>query len=115
MNDEIRRRILARRSVLVAAALATTTTTECKPRPCLEPAIDPSWDSGATAPTPCLSAPLRPCLEIEGPPPDAGAPAPDASREGGTITLAPMDIVADAGATKAPTPGPLVCLSRVRR
>ena len=102
--DETRRRILARRKALVAAAIVTTTTA-C-PRACLKYGAP-----DAAAPAPCLTAtaPLV-CLKPRATPPvDAGAAADagaqdGAAREGGGITLTPIDIVSgDAGA-------PVVCL-----
>lgn len=120
MNDETRRRILARRSAFAAAALAVSASNTACPRPCLEPP-PVSTDAAAPLPTPCLSAPPHVCLEMMPPQDDdAGAPSADAGADaakgadaGKHVTLAPMDIVPDSGA-HFPSPPPLVCLSKRR-
>lgn len=104
-DDDVRRRILARRSVMIAAALATSTTACPKSEPCLS--VDPRYDAAAD-PRPLV------CLSQVYVPPDAGSAPADASatdaapREGG-IVLAPLDIVHDSGA-----PVPVPCLSTPR-
>ena len=122
-------RILARRSAFVAAAALTANCDRCTsahPGACLSVAIQDDADTNTdTIPLPrpsiCLSAP--PNLPVE----DA-APADASSKEGGPITLKPIDVnVGDSGVTPPPTPclsvaiptptttpAPHVCLRRLR-
>ena len=105
MDDDIRRRILSRRSVLIAAALATSTTACPKSEPCLS--IAQQLDSGA-------SPELQPRVGLSQVyiPPDAGTPASiaDSGATEGGIKLPPMDITPDAG----PPPTPRPCLTIMR-
>lgn len=114
-------RILARRGAFVAAALAAACD-RCgdKPQPCLSQAVIED-DAETVTPRVCLSAPPHPCLSQVWYPPDAGATI-DGGSEGGAITLKPIDISTDAGATPmpclsmvapTPSPKPRVCLRRL--
>jgi hypothetical protein len=109
---EPKRRILARRGAFIAAAFAAACD-RCgdKPQPCLSVEVIDD-DSGSTVkPGVCLSAPPHACLSQVWVPPDAGT-----TKEGGAVTLKPIDISADSGASPVPclsvVPKPMVCLSR---
>jgi hypothetical protein len=109
-DDDVKRRILARRSVMIAAALATSTTACPKSEPCLSVSV---IDSGTGDPTPlaCLSVissseAERRAIEdaLKNTNAEAGA---GGTGEGGMIVLKPLDIVPDAGG-----PPPMPCLSK---
>ena len=118
MTDGPKRRILARRGAFVAAALAASCDRcEDKAQPCLSVEVVEDG-SGTVRPVVCLSAPITPDFPL-----DAGATI-DGGKEGGVITLKPIDINADSGATvpmpclsvamptSTPSPKPQVCLRR---
>ncbi len=119
MSDGPKRRILARRGAFVAAALAAACDRGGdKEQACLAGAVIED-DSGTVRPLVCLSATQpRPCLKmLPNFPLDAGATI-DGGKEGGAITLKPIDISADSGASPVPclsvvAPKPMVCLSRL--
>lgn len=118
-------RILARRNAFVAAALVAACDRSCGQRP--EPCLSVTVQDAEAPPMPCLSQPpplpcLQPrvCLEVELPPPDAGATLEGgttdtgATIEGGTkdaggVRLNPIDVTVDGGKGAMPKP----CLSVV--
>jgi hypothetical protein len=93
VNDDAKRKILARRARFVAAAIAGAgISISCgKSQPCLSVTHIPDPDA-APAPQPCLSEPEppapsstqqaapMPCLEVAPPPRDAGATKKDGGK-----------------------------------
>lgn len=126
MNDDAKKKILARRSAFIAAALAGVAgATSCaSPQPCLEPPLSPGGDGGANVdlqdkpkdppPQPCLAPPVPnnypdpPLLDAGPPPADAaGWPEPPPM-----VCLSIKYVPPDAGAKpKPPSPSPHPCLT----
>jgi hypothetical protein len=107
-------RIMARRSAFIAAAALTASCDRCgssHPGVCLSVAIQE--DSGTVRPHVCLSPPPHACLAM--PELDPDATIPDAGKEGGAITLAPIDITTKDASVLPPAPcltsSPRTCLS----
>jgi len=77
VNDDAKKKILARRAKFIAAAVAGISIScgKDRPEPCLSVTHipDAASDDGGT-PQPCLSPPPQPCLSVYNPPPDAGPP-----------------------------------------
>jgi hypothetical protein len=101
MSDS-KTRILSRRSAFIAAATLTAACDRCTNTPsvCLSVSVvdaAPDEPDIIFRPLVCLSAPIVPVVEG------------DAGKEGGPITLKPIDIQADSGAP--PPPPPMPCLS----
>lgn len=116
MNDESRKKILARRASFVAAALASVACgkePQEQPQPCLSVPINYRPDAEAE-PQPCLSVTQEPPPDAGGPPPLPCLSPPIAPQDASTPPQPCLSIrvIPDAGAPKPPPPQP--CLSPKR-